>query len=76
MSTEPGIAGARLGVVLDDASMVFKGGGLFQFPTPPPSGPPKVLEPAFLQIEILGKTGGTAGTENFFCGLAACSRIP
>ena len=47
-----------------------EGGGLFEFLTPPPpSGPPKVFEPVFLQIEILGKMGGTAGVENFFAGM-------
>ena len=38
-------------------------------PPPPPSGPPKVFEPVFLQIEMLGKMGGAAGAENFFAGM-------
>ena len=32
-----------------------KVGGLFEFQTPPPPDPPKVLEPVFLQFEILGE---------------------
>ena len=48
-----------------------EGGSLFEFPPPPPPpfGPPKVFEPVFLQIEILGKVGGTAGTKIFLVGM-------
>ena len=46
-----------------------QGGWLVRMQTPPPfpprPGPPKVLEPAFLQFEILGETAGTTGAENF-----------
>ena len=47
-----------------------KGGGLFEFLTPPPPSPPpdppKVFEPLFLQFEILGERVGTEGAENLF----------
>ena len=33
---------------------------------PPPSRPPKVFEPVFLQCEILQKSAGAKGTEFFF----------
>ena len=49
-------------------SVCIKGGGLFEFQTPPPSpppppDPPKVLEPVLLQFEILGER---VGAEIFF----------
>ena len=47
-----------------------KGGDLFEILIPPPpSGPPKVFEAVFLQIEILGKMGGAAGTEIFLVSM-------
>ena len=54
----------------DNIRLEVKGGGMFQIltpPPPPPSGPPKVFEPVFLQIEILGKMGGASG--NIFAGM-------
>ena len=33
---------------------------------PPPSDPPKVFEPVFLQFEILGERVGAKGAEIFF----------
>ena len=36
---------------------------------PPPLQTPKVFEPIFLQIEILGKMGGAAGAKEFFPGI-------
>ena len=55
------------------AECAQQGGRLVRIPSPPlpppPSGPPKVLEPVFLQIEILGKMGGAIGAENFFAGM-------
>ena len=44
-----------------------KGGGLFEFQTPPPPpDPPKVFEPVFLPFEILGERVGAKGAEIFF----------
>ena len=52
------------------ATASAKGGGLFESdPNPPPPRPPKVFEPAFLQIEILGESVGAEGAEKFFFGL-------
>ena len=46
--------------------MSTKGGGLFEFQTPPPSPdpPPKVFEPVFLQFEILGERVGAKGANS------------
>ena len=49
-----------------------KGGGLVEsrHPTPPPpSRPPKVLEPVFLKFENSGETSGATRAGNFFGGL-------
>ena len=45
-----------------------KGGGLFKSRTPtiPPSRPPKVFEPVFLQFEILGESAGAKRAKFFF----------
>ena len=43
-----------------------KGGGLFEFQTPPPPDPPKVFEPVLLQFEILEERVGAKGAENYF----------
>ena len=37
-----------------------------QLPPAPSSGPPKVLVPAFLQVEIWGETAGAAGSKELF----------
>ena len=36
---------------------------------PPPSGPPKVLEPALWPVEVFRESGGTTGAGNFFPGI-------
>ena len=44
--------------------------GRIQTPNPPPpSRPPKVLEPVFLKFENLGETAGATRAGNFFGGL-------
>ena len=43
----------------------FKGGGLFEFQTPPPPRPPEVFEPVFLQFEVLGESVGAEGAKIF-----------
>ena len=43
-----------------------KGGGLFDFQTPPPSRPPKVFELVLLQFEILGESVGAEGAKIYF----------
>ena len=50
-------------------SPFFRGGRPVQIPDPPPSRPPKIFEPVFLQIEILGKMGGAIGAEHFFAAM-------
>ena len=63
----PDLAGcAALCCVVCGCAVLSKVGGLFQFRHPPPSGPPKVLEPGFLQFEILGTTAGAEGAGDFF----------
>ena len=51
-----------------------KGGGLFEFQTPPPLPPrpsrlPLSFQPAFLQFEILGERVGAKDAENMFFSL-------
>ena len=39
--------------------------GLIRIQTPPPSRPPEVFEPVFLQFEIFGETASAAGARIF-----------
>ena len=62
-------AGAALPQRLSKWGGGYKGGNLFASNPPPPSRPPKVFEPVFLQFEISRKSAGTKGAEFFFFGV-------